>query len=129
MKIDPADLPFDLVEADIVEALKACTRDCANPVIGYQEMFLPAHEYVLPFGDVAHRRRAFLDLLSVRVKCTEPFPMLQICFAICAPAFVVGEKIIFGPDDLAFKICGEGGMVLSEACIKMSKDKSSESLS
>lgn len=47
MEVYAIDRPRNLVEADVIESLKTRSRYLLHPVVGYQEIFLPAHKYVL----------------------------------------------------------------------------------
>ena len=54
MEVDAFYFTLLLVEADVVETLEAGAVDRLHPVIGHQEMLLPAHENVFALRHVAH---------------------------------------------------------------------------
>lgn len=116
MKVDAADLTLDLVKAYVIKAFETCACYCAHPVIWHKKMLFPAHENVFSFRDVADGCGTLFDLFLERMKSTEPFPVLEICFSSRAPALVVGEEIVLGSDDLAFKVGCEGGVIFGQAC-------------
>jgi hypothetical protein len=60
MEVDPTDAAIALVEADVIEALEARTRNCLDAVVGHQEVFFPAHEYMLALLIILQRERGRL---------------------------------------------------------------------
>jgi hypothetical protein len=47
VEVDALDATRDLVEADVVEALKARSAYCPDAVVWHEEVFFPSHEQVL----------------------------------------------------------------------------------
>lgn len=47
MKVYPAHTSVALIETNVVKPLKTRTRYSFDPVIGYEEVFFPAHKDVL----------------------------------------------------------------------------------
>ena len=42
--VDPADGTVELIEADVIEALKAGPRNAFHAMVGHQKVFLPSHK-------------------------------------------------------------------------------------
>ncbi len=61
--VNTAHFPPYLVEADIIEPLKARAIDHPNSVVWYEKVFFPSHEYVLPLGHVPDKSLATLAQL------------------------------------------------------------------
>jgi hypothetical protein len=115
VEINAADSTLALVEADIIEAFKARTTNCAYTVIRYQEVFLPSHKYVLSLCQTRNVKVPLARLLLERKKSSELGPMMQINLISRTPIFMLCEKRIFGADNLAFEIGGKSWVVLGEA--------------
>lgn len=116
VKVYPAHFTLDLVEADIVEALKAGATDGAHSVIGDQEMFFPPHENVLTLRHITDAHRSLSSLFLKGAERRKLAPVVEVDFVGGTPGIVVCEKVVFGADDLAFKVCRQSRMIFSEAC-------------
>jgi len=68
MEVYSTDCPLNLVEADVVESLKAGTSNCSHSVVRNQEMFLPPHEDIL---SLCHTRNVKVSLPSLLLKWPE----------------------------------------------------------
>lgn len=115
MEVYSRDRSFDLVEADIVEALKAGARDGSHPVIGDEEVLLPAHEYMFPLGEIAVGEVRALRLFRQRSPSGEPCPVVHVGLLRGTPFFVPGLERMFRADNLPFKKGGQGWVVFGEA--------------
>lgn len=104
MKINPTNLPFELVETNVVKAFKASSGDSSDSVIRHKEMFLPAHEDVFFLSDVRNSHWSFTCMFMKRSKSAELCPMAKVNLHICSPIFVLCEKTVFGSDNFPFKI-------------------------
>ncbi len=116
MEIYAANRTLALIETDIVKAFKARPANSAYTVIRYQEVLLPPHKYVISLCQTLNVQVSLPRLLLEWTKSVELCPMLQINFISRAPVFVLCEKRIFGPDNLAFEIGSKGWMVLRKSC-------------
>lgn len=116
VEVDSTHFALDLVEADIVEALKAGPGDRAYAVVRDEEMLLPTHENVLPLRNITDHHRALARLLLEWAEGVELAPMAEIDLVGGAPALVAGDEAIFGANDFALKVCRQGGVILGEAC-------------
>ena len=112
MKVYAADFALDLIEADVIEALEACACYRLHPMVGNQEMLLPPHKDILFLGDVVDRHGASPRLLLVWTKCIKLGPVAEIHLMVGAPVLVLREEAILRPDNFAFKIGRERGMIL-----------------
>ena len=115
MEVDPADGAVDLIEADVIEALEAGADDVPHAVVGDQEGLFPAHEDVLALVEVRVVEFGVLRLLAEGTEGREARPVLHVGPVRRAPFLMVSAERIFGPDDLAFEVGGQSGVVLSEA--------------
>ena len=115
MEVDPADGAVDLVEADVVEALEAGADDVAHAVVRDQEGFLPAHEDVLALVEVLVLELRVAGLLAQGPEGGEARPVLHVGPLRRAPFLVVRAEGVFGPDDLAFEVGRQGGVVFGQA--------------
>jgi len=118
MEVYPAYGPLTLVEADVVEALKAGAADRAHAMVGEEEVFLPAHEDVLALRHVGDVEVALAGLFLEGAEGLELGPVLQVDLVGRAPVFVLGEEGVFGADDFAFEVGCEGWVVFCEACVE-----------
>lgn len=115
MKVYAAHGSLDLVETDIVEPFKAGARDCADSVVGDQEIFLPPHEYMLALSKVAVGEVGSFGLLGQWSPCGKPRPVVHVCFLRSAPFLIASLKRMLSADNFAFEKCGQGGMVFRES--------------
>ena len=113
VKVDAANFTLDLVEADVVEALEAGTCYGADSMIGDQEVFLPPHKDGFPLSGITNHDGTLSSLLLEWAEGGELGPVAQVNLAVCTPVFMLGVKAVFGPNDLAFKVCRESWVVLS----------------
>lgn len=115
MKIYPADGPFNLVKADIVEPFEARSGDSSHAMIRDEEVFLPSHEDVFSLSEIAVGEVGSLGLFSQRTPGREPCPVTHVCTLRCAPFFVAGLEGVFGSDDFSFEECRQGRVIFCEA--------------
>lgn len=115
MEVDTAYRALNLIKTDVVEALKAGTRNGPNSVIRNEKILLPPHEYVLSLGKVAVCEIGPFGLFGQRFPRRKPGPVVYVCFFIGAPCFVARQKGVLGADDFAFEECCQGGMVFRQA--------------
>lgn len=111
VKVNTAYFTLDLVEANVVEALKAGTRYRANSMVWNQEVLFPAHKDGFSLGSISNGDRSLASLFLERTESRELGPMTQIDLAIRAPVLVLRVETVFGTNDFALEICREGGMV------------------
>lgn len=104
MKINPADLPLELVETNIIEALKTGSGNGPNPVIRHQEMFLPSHKDVLSLCYIRNSHWTFACMLLKRPKRIELCPMAKINPHVRPPVLMLGEEAVFRSDNFSFEI-------------------------
>lgn len=116
MEINPTDTPINLIKTNIVEAFETRARDRLDAVIRHEEIFFPAHEDVLALLIVFEREGRRFGRFGQRAPGREARPVLQVDFFRGAPGRVGGFEEVFGPDDFAFEECGQGWVVVCEAC-------------
>ena len=80
MVIDPRDHPSNLVEAYIIETLEAGSCYLFDPVVRYEELFLPAHEHILAIFTVFVMKVCSSGLFCQRFPSRKMAPMLHIIF-------------------------------------------------
>ena len=116
MIVDPRYGTKDLIETYVIESFETGTRNLAHAIIGYQELLLPAHEYVLPVTAilVVEVRRLF-GLLSHCTPRWKARPRLHIIFVCGSPILVAGLKSEFRADDLSLKAGGQRRVLGCEA--------------
>jgi hypothetical protein len=117
VEVYPADFSLDLVEADVVEPLKARPSYGTNPVVGNQEVLLPSHKDVFSLGGVSNHDGALACLFLEGTEGGKFGPMAQVNLHVGAPIIMFGEEVVLGSDNLALKVCCESWMVFSEACV------------
>lgn len=106
MEVDAFNAARHLVEADVVEALKARSAYCPDAVVWHEEVFFPAHEDVLALLVVLEREGGRFGRFGQRSPGWEARPMLKVDFFRGAPGGVCGFEEVFGADDFAFEECG-----------------------
>lgn len=116
MEIDTANAAHLLVKADVVEALEAGAVDSAHPVVGDEEVLLPAHEDVLLVVQVWDVHGSLSGALGVGPERRELVPVIQVNLLTGAPVMVVRDEVVLGPDDLALEVGRQGWVVFREAC-------------
>lgn len=116
MEIDTADLPFELIEADVVETLETSAGYRPYAVVWHQEMLFPAHEDRVLLTDVRDGHGPFSSQFLEGPEGTEPSPVAEVDPGIGAPVVVLSDEGILVTNYLAFEVCGQGRVVLSEAC-------------
>ena len=114
MKVYPAHLPLELVEANVVEALKARSSDGSHAVVRNQEVLFPAHEDVLSLRDVMYSNASLSSLLVKRSKGAELAPVAHVRLVAGSPVFVQRLETILGANDLALEEGRERWMILGE---------------
>lgn len=62
MEIDSINGTCDLIEANVVESLEACTINLPDAVIRHQKLLLPSHEHVFAIRAVLVVEVGFLCL-------------------------------------------------------------------
>ena len=105
---------LDLVETDIIKALKTRAGNRPYAMIGDKKMLFPAHEYVLSLhqsGDMV----AFLCLLVIWSESIELSPVLDIHLVGGSPVCMRREKGVFRADYLTLEICCESWMVFGQS--------------
>ena len=116
MKINPAHIPYSLVETNIVEALEARTANALHPMIGHEEVLLPAHEQMLSIETVLQRERGvLLGGLGQRSPRGKTCPVLEIDLLAAVPRRVCRPEEVFGADDFAFEKGCQCRMVVGES--------------
>lgn len=118
MEVYPANRPFYLIEADVVESLEARAGDRPDPVIGYEEVFLPPHEDVVPLRPVSESEVWVSGILAERSPRWKSRPVVEICFFGCAPGRVSGYERVLRTDHFSFKVGRQCWVVLRKTCKK-----------
>lgn len=113
VEIYPTNFPLDLVETDVIETLKACTRYSANAVIRHEEMFLPAHEYMFSLRSITDQDRTLPGLFLKGAEGAELSPVVQINLTVRSPVVMLSKETVLGPDDLALEVGCECWVILS----------------
>lgn len=111
MKINPADIARDLIEADVIKPFEAGARDLAHAMVGHEEGFLPAHEDVFALHGVVVVEVWFLGLFGHGSPGGEAGPVLHVGFVGGTPGGVARLEGVFGADDFAGEVGGEGWVV------------------
>lgn len=106
VEVNPTNLAPDLVETDVVKALKARPIDRPHPVIGHEEMLLPAHEDRLLVRQIHGNIATLTRLLLERPEGGELSPMREIDLVRRSPRRVLRDEAVFRADYLALEICG-----------------------
>ena len=106
MEINPTDTPINLIETNVIKALETRARDRLDAVVGYEEVFFPAHEDVLALLVVLEREGRRFGRFGQRAPGREARPVLQVDFFRGAPGGVGGFEEVFWADDFAFEECG-----------------------
>lgn len=104
MKVNPANLPLNLVETDVVEPLETRPADRRNPVVRHQEPLLPPHEYVLLLRQVPYEDGALARRARVGAERGELGPVGEVVLRGGAPGGVRGRECVLLADDLAFEV-------------------------
>ena len=112
MEVDAADGAGALVEADVVEALEAGARDGRDLVVRHEEVFLPPHEEVFALGKVLEGEAGGFGLFAEGPPRGEAVPVLHVDLLRGAPFGVCGLEGVLVADDLAFKVGGQGRVVV-----------------
>lgn len=117
MEVYTAHCPLLLVEANVVKSFEARARDCTHPMIGYKEVFLPPHKYVLPLSVVLKAEIRLSGLSGKWSPSREAIPVLHVNLLVRTPFLVSSLEGILGTDDFSFEISGQGWMICSQACV------------
>lgn len=117
MEIYPANTTLSLVEADIVEALKARAGYTFDAMIRDQEVFFPAHEEMVACEMVFECEGGRVGLCGPREGTPggKARPVLEVDLLGGIPGRVRGPEEMFGADDFAFEECGQSRMVIGQA--------------
>lgn len=115
MEVDSANFALELVEANVVEALKAGTCYGAHPVVGHEEVLLPAHEDVLPLRNVPDVDGTLARLLFQRAEGRKLLPVVEVNAVCGAPSIVIRDEVVLCADDLALKVRRQRRVVLGQA--------------
>ena len=94
MKVDTADMPGFLVEADIIEALKASSIDRLDAMVGDEKMLLPPHEDMLSLGPILEAKVGMFGLFRKRSPRWKSVPMLHVHALVGAPLRVPCLKCV-----------------------------------
>lgn len=116
MEVDPAHVSRALVEADVVEAFEAGTRDGLHSMVWYQEVLLPAHEQMLALEIVLECEIGGFSRLREWAPGREACPMLEIYLLTASPSWMCGLEQILWPYYLSFKECCQSRVIVCEAC-------------
>ena len=116
VEVDAVHDTFNLVEANIIKAFKACAVDRPDAVIRNQKVLLPAHKNILLLQVVFDGKISLLRLLLKRTKRRKFGPMRHVNAVVGTPGLVLCIEAILGPDNFALKVRGQCRMVLSQAC-------------
>jgi len=114
VKVQARDVSALLVEADVVESGKACAGDAPDLVVGDQEALFPPHKDVFAL-DKRIAKVLLASHLCERLPGRKAAPVLNVAALTGAPVPLLCEERVLLADDFAFKVGGEGGVVLSEA--------------
>lgn len=114
MEIDPGNASCTLVEAYIVEAFEARTRDGFDLVIGNQEVFLPTHEEVIVLRVVLEREAWRLSLLRQWPPCGKARPVLHIDLFRGAPFWMCSFESVFVANDFSLEVGCQRRMIVSQ---------------
>ncbi len=114
MEVDAADFSLDLVEAYIVETLKAGPIDRPNAMIRHQKVLLPPHKYKFLLSNIGYNDGPLFGLLLVRSEWLKLGPMAQVHLGIGTPVIVFCEEAVPCSDDFAFEICCESWVIFRE---------------
>lgn len=85
VEVDPADSPFLLVEAYVVEPLEASAVDGPDPMIWHKEVLFPPHEDVVFRIEVRNADGTFARLSGIRPECCELVPVADVDLFGCPP--------------------------------------------
>ncbi len=129
MIVNAAHGPLDLVEADIVEALKTGASDGRDTMIWDEKVFLPPHKYVLLLREILEVEIGLPRLLGQRLPCPELAPVRHVGFFGRTPRFVLRLECVFRADDLAFKVGGKGGVIFGQVCVQGQPARNNDTIS
>ena len=119
MVVYPCNGAMNLIEADVVKALKAGTSDLAHAVVRYQKFLLPAHEHVFAIAAIlVVEVGRLLGLLAHRTPGWKARPSFHVVFVGGSPIFVACLEGVFRADDLSFKACSKGRVLRRKPCTK-----------
>jgi hypothetical protein len=117
MKINAADIPGDLIKADIVESFEAGPGDRPNLVVRHKEVFFPPHEDMFPLSEILAAEVGLPGLFRQRQIGWKPVPVLIVYLFGRSPFLILGAKCVFGADHLSFEVGSQRRMVLRQAFI------------
>lgn len=107
---------MNLIEAYVIETLKAGTGDLAYTMVWHKELFLPAHKHIFTIAAilVMEVRRLF-GLLTDCTPGGKPRPSFYVVFVGGTPVLVARLEGVLRANDLTFKASGEGSMFRRQA--------------
>ena len=111
MEVDALDATRELVEADVIEAFETRTIYGPHSVIWHEKVLLPSHEQVLLLVQVFRHLFLARRVLSNRLVCVEPPPVLPVDLLVGAPFRMLCNEGVFGSDYLAFEVRRQTWMV------------------
>ena len=93
VEIDTTDLPFYLVETDVIKPLEASTLNVALLMVRDQKVLLPPHEYMLLIVPRLIIERVFKGHISFGMRrqlspSRKSKPMLEVDLVACAPTWI-----------------------------------------
>ena len=115
MVIYTAHLAGTLVETDIIESVKTGAGYRANSVVWHKKILLPAHKQRLSLGKGFVVEVRATSLLCEISKGGKAPPVLHVDSIVGAPRGVLGNKGVFGADDLPFEVGCEDGKIVGQA--------------
>lgn len=121
MKVDTTNSTLNLVETYVVKALETRTTYGPDSMIRDQEVFLPPHKYVFSLSQLRNMHLPLFHALQEWSESRELGPMLYVDFISRAPVLVFSKKCVFRPYNLTLEVGGQGWVVFSQSCRKVSK--------
>lgn len=104
MEVNPFNDAFDLVEAYVVESLKARPGYARDSVVGHQEVLLPSHKYCVSFSKVLESEVAVPRVSLHGFPSGESVPVLDVDFVRRTPVCVLSKEGVLGTDDFALEV-------------------------
>lgn len=116
MEIRALNIARNLIERNVVKALKTRSIYGANLVIRHQKELLPPHVYDPLLCVIVNLVAALLHcLFVVRLEFVKNLPVREIANVVRAPVRVFGLEGVFRADDFAFEEGCEAWVVFCEA--------------
>lgn len=114
MEVNALDAARNLIEADVVKALKARTVDGPHPVVRDQEVFFPTHEEMLLLHPIFRNELGPRRVFREGLVCRESTPVLPVHLLVGAPFRMLCDKSVLAADYLAFEEGGETGVIFRQ---------------